>query len=214
MKYRWYSILALLLCFSWAPAHAGFLDKIFDSTDSEGSKSNSITNPVSSPIIMLDTPNSSLNVSDYRLGAGDKLSITVFNEKELSMEIRLGDAGGFLYPFLGEVIAKGKTLNELQGILTARLKEGYLVDPKIYVSILEYRPFFVNGEVMKPGAYSYQPGLTVRKAISIAGGLSPRASLSKIYVIHEDDPTNTPRLITFNSALRPGDTITIDQSFF
>ena len=154
------------------------------------------------------------NVSDYRLGAGDKLGITVFNEKELSMELRLSDAGSFLYPFLGEVVAKNKTIGDLQALLTQRLKEGYLVDPKVYVSILEYRPFFVNGEVGKPGGYPYQPGLTIRKAISLAGGLTPRASLNKIYVVHEADPTGTPRLTTLNAVLLPGDTITIDQSFF
>ena len=112
------------------------------------------------------------NVSDYRLGAGDKLGITVFNEKELSMEVRLSDAGSFLYPFLGEVLAKNKTISDVQALLTRQLKEGYLVDPKVYVNILEYRPFFVNGEVGKPGGFPYQPGLTIRKAISLAGGLT------------------------------------------
>jgi len=130
------------------------------------------------------------------------------------MEIRLSDAGSFLYPFLGEVQAKNKTISELQFLLTSSLKDGYLVDPKVYVGILEYRPFFINGEVGKPGGFAYQPGLTVRKAISLAGGLTPRASLTKIYVVHENDPTGTPRLTTLNAVIQPGDTITIEQSFF
>jgi protein involved in polysaccharide export with SLBB domain len=154
------------------------------------------------------------NVSDYRLGAGDKLGITVFNEKELSMEVRLSDAGSFLYPFLGEVLAKNKTISDVQALLTRQLKEGYLVDPKVYVNILEYRPFFVNGEVGKPGGFPYQPGLTIRKAISLAGGLTPRASVTKIYVIHENDPTGMPRLTLLNAVLLPGDIVTVDQSFF
>jgi len=199
--------------FAWAPAHAGFLDKLFGSVDSSAPSANS-----SQPVLVYDTimPSTVIatNVSDYRLGAGDKLGITVFNEKELSMELRLSDAGSFLYPFLGEVVAKNKTIGDLQALLTQRLKEGYLVDPKVYVSILEYRPFFVNGEVGKPGGYPYQPGLTIRKAISLEGGLTPRASLNKIYVVHEADPTGTPRLTTLNAVLLPGDTITIDQSFF
>ncbi|RZU47591.1 polysaccharide export outer membrane protein [Fluviicoccus keumensis] len=152
--------------------------------------------------------------SDYRLGAGDKISITVFNEKELSIDVRLSDAGSFLYPFIGEVSARGLTIAELQRYLASQLSDGYLVDPKVYVNITEYRPFFVNGEVTKPGGYSYQPGLTVRKAISIAGGFTPRASLSKIYVIHEDDALGLPRQTTLNSQLRPGDIITVDQGFF
>ena len=119
-----------------------------------------------------------------------------------------------MYPFLGEVQAKNKTITELQALLTSSLKDGYLVDPKVYVGILEYRPFFINGEVGKPGGFAYQPGLTVRKAISLAGGLTPRASLTKIYVVHENDPTGTPRLTTLNAVIQPGDTITIEQSFF
>jgi polysaccharide biosynthesis/export protein VpsN len=211
MMHNLQKLLVLLSLFAWAPAHAGFLDKLFGSA-SESSPAVSSQNP-----IVYDTfipSNIATNVSDYRLGAGDKLGITVFNEKELSMELRLSDAGSFLYPFLGEVLAKNKTIGDLQVLLTERLKEGYLVDPKVYVTILEYRPFFVNGEVGKPGGYPYQPGLTIRKAISLAGGLTPRASLTKIYVIHENDPTGTPRLTTLNAVLQPGDTITIDQSFF
>ena len=211
MMHNLQRLLVLLSLFAWAPAHAGFLDKLFGST-SESSPAVSPQNP-----IVYDTfipSNIATNVSDYRLGAGDKLGITVFNEKELSIELRLSDAGSFLYPFLGEVLAKNKTIGDLQGLLTDRLKDGYLVDPKVYVTILEYRPFFMNGEVGKPGGYPYQPGLTIRKAISLAGGLTPRASLTKIYVIHENDPTGTPRLTTLNAVLQPGDTITIDQSFF
>lgn len=208
--------LVLLSMFAWTPVHAGLLDRFFGvPTSADNNINNDVV--VSSPSLTID-PSIILDItnkiSDYRLGAGDKLNITVFGEKELSMEIRLSDAGSFLYPFLGEVQAKNKTIGELQALLVSSLKDGYLVDPKVYVGILEYRPFFVNGEVSKPGGYPYQPGLTIRKAISLAGGLTPRASLTKIYVIHENDPSNTPRLTHINAILQPGDTITIDQSFF
>ena len=204
----WFVLLSML---AWTPVHAGLLDRFFGLPTDKENNSAVVTPPpliVDQPIVV------SSNVSDYRLGAGDKLNITVFGEKELSMEIRLSDAGSFLYPFLGEVQAKNKTISELQFLLTSSLKDGYLVDPKVYVGILEYRPFFINGEVGKPGGFAYQPGLTVRKAISLAGGLTPRASLTKIYVVHENDPTGTPRLTTLNAVIQPGDTITIEQSFF
>lgn len=206
-------LMVLFMLLAWVPSHAGLLDRLFGSSQQPDSNGIGATLSQQTQATSVFIPPSAI-ISDYRLGSGDKLNITVFNEKELSMEIRLSDAGSFLYPFLGEVIAKNKTLTELQGILTNRLKDGYLVDPKVYVSILEYRPFFVNGEVTKPGGYPYQPGLTVRKAISLAGGLTPRASLTKIYVIHEDDPLGIPRLTALNATLQPGDTITIEQSFF
>jgi len=207
-------LLLLSLVLAWTPAHAGFLDQLFTAPKSSPSVTSTINvprgteNAMYAPASLLD------NVSDYRLGAGDKLGITVFNEKELSMDVRLSDAGSFLYPFLGEVIAKNKTIGDVQALLTSQLKDGYLVDPKVYVSILEYRPFFVNGEVGRPGGFPYQPGLTIRKAISLAGGLTARASPTKIYVIHENDPTGVPRLTTLNAVLLPGDIVTVDQSFF
>ncbi len=209
-------LLVLLLILVWAPAHAGFFEQLFGEPSPK-----SRPNPPSNVFITPDTVDDSYatplllnNVSDYRLGAGDKLGITVFNEKELSMEVRLSDAGSFLYPFLGEIIAKNKTIGDVQAMLTAQLKDGFLVDPKVYINVLEYRPFFVNGEVNKSGGFPFQPGLTIRKAISLAGGLTPRASLTKIYVIHESDPSGVPRLTTLNARLLPGDIVTVDQSFF
>jgi polysaccharide export outer membrane protein len=210
-------LLVLLLTLAWTPVHAGFLEQIFG--DSAKSRSATLVSPEVAPAVSGEQYNSTPllfgdNVSDYRLGAGDKLGITVFNEKELSMEVRLSDAGSFLYPFLGEVVAKNKTISDVQALLTRQLKDGYLVDPKVYVNILEYRPFFVNGEVNKPGGFPFQPGLTIRKAISLAGGLTPRASVTKIYVIHENDPTGMPRLTLLSAVLLPGDIVTVDQSFF
>jgi polysaccharide biosynthesis/export protein VpsN len=206
-------MLVLLSILAWTPVYAGFFDQLFNAPQSSSSAS-VIPDIVAVPESRQYVPTVLSNVSDYRLGAGDKLGITVFNEKELSIEVRLSDAGSFLYPFLGEIIARNKTIGDVQALLTEQLEDGYLVDPKVYVSILEYRPFFVNGEVGRPGGFPYQPGLTIRKAISLAGGLTARASLTKIYVIHENDPTGTPRLTTLNSVLLPGDIVTIDQSFF
>lgn len=214
MTIRWQWILAslLILC---GEVHAGFLDGLFGGR-------NEVSRPYP-PALMQARPVDAASVgispavtklSDYRLGPGDRILVTVFNEKDLSMEIRLSDAGTFLYPFIGEISAKGMTIGEVQSLLATRLADGYLVEPRVYVSVLEYRPFFVNGEVTKPGGYAYQPGLTVRKAISLAGGLTPRASLTKIFVIHEDDPTGIPVPASLNDVLRPGDIVTIDQSFF
>lgn len=152
--------------------------------------------------------------SDYKLGPGDRLIVTVFNEKDLTVDARLSDAGTLSVPLLGEIRAQGMTIGMLQEFLTKQLKEGYLVNPQVYVSILEYRQFFVNGEVSKPGGLPFMPGLTVRKAIALAGGFTPRASFTKIFIIHEDDPFGRPRLVTLDTFLRPGDILTIEQSFF
>ncbi|HEX6591685.1 MAG TPA: polysaccharide biosynthesis/export family protein [Moraxellaceae bacterium] len=152
--------------------------------------------------------------SDYKLGPGDRVMVTVFNEKDLTVETRLSDAGTLSLPLLGEIRAQGMTIGMLQDYLTEQLKSGFLVNPQVYVSILEYRQFFVNGEVNKPGGLPFQPGLTVRKAIALAGGFTARASYTKIFVIHEDDPFGRPRAVSLDTFLRPGDILTIEQSFF
>jgi len=208
--------LLSLVVFAWANAHAGFLDGLFGGRDKSAAfnkrtDNQSVSQLAPPPSLAVVAPS---RLSDYRLGPGDRVLVTVFNEKDLSMEIRLSDAGSFLYPFIGEIVAKGMTIGDLQLMLANKLADGYLVEPKVYVSILEYRPFFVNGEVTKPGGYAYQAGLTVRKAISLAGGLTARASVSKIFVIHEDDPSGIPLPASLNDVLRPGDIVTIDQSFF
>jgi polysaccharide export outer membrane protein len=153
--------------------------------------------------------------SIYKLGAGDLLSVQVFGEPDLSFaEIRLTDAGTFSYPFLGEVRAKGLTSAEVEKTIKRRLRGDYLIDPKVTVRILEYRSFFVNGEVKKPGGYPFKPGLTLRKAIAIAGGFTERASRSKFYIIRDNDEKRKPVRSSLDSNIYPGDIVTVDESFF
>lgn len=152
-------------------------------------------------------------LSDYRLGSGDLLSIQVFGEEDLSMEIRLSDAGTIAYPFLGELKVLNMTIGKLSQTITHGLADGYLVNPNVSITVVEYRQFFINGEVKEPGGYPYQPGLTLQKAVALAGGFTERASKSKLYVAHEDQ-TGDPRLVQLNTQIKPGDVITIEQSFF
>ena len=154
-------------------------------------------------------------LSTYKLGAGDMISIRVLGEDDLRRErIRLSDAGTVSFPILGELRVKGMTVGGLEEHITKGLKGRYLVNPQVTVAIEEYRNFFVNGMVEKPGGYPFSPGLTVRKAISIAGGLRERASRDKMHVIRDDDPKQTPRRVDLNTAILPGDILTVEESFF
>lgn len=153
--------------------------------------------------------------STYKLASGDVIRISVFGEPDLSFaEVSLNDAGIFSYPFLGDVRAGGKTAAEIERILTERLKGSYLVDPRVSVSILKYREFFISGEVKTPGGYTFQPGLTLRRAVALAGGLTERASEKRITIIRDQDPQRRPEPATLDTLVMPGDTITIDQGFF
>ena len=155
------------------------------------------------------------SISNYRLASGDVISIQVLGEEDLKREkIRLSDAATISYPILGEIKLFGKTVAELETLIRDGLKGRYLVNPQVTVTIVEYRNFFINGQVEKPGGYPYSPGLTVRKAVSIAGGFRERASKDKIYVISDDDRSQTPRRVDQNTVVKPGDIITVEESFF
>lgn len=155
------------------------------------------------------------NISNYRLGSGDVISIQVLGEEDLKREkIRLSDAATISYPILGEIKLFGKTIAELEGLIRDGLKGRYLVNPQVTVTINEYRNFFINGQVEKPGGYPFIPGLTVRKAVSLAGGFKERASKEKIFVISDDDRSQTPKRVGQNATVKPGDIITVEESFF
>jgi protein involved in polysaccharide export with SLBB domain len=154
-------------------------------------------------------------LSNYKLAAGDVITIRVFGEDDLSREkIRLSDAGTIPYPVLGEVQALGLTIGEIEKSITAGLTGRYLVNPRVSITIEEYRPFYINGMVERPGGYPFQPGLTVLKASSLAGGFKERASFSKISIIREGDATSRPQKAEINSPVNPGDTVFIEESFF
>jgi polysaccharide export outer membrane protein len=154
-------------------------------------------------------------LSNYKLAAGDVITIRVFGEDDLSREkVRLSDAGTIPYPVLGEVKALGLTIGEIERSITKGLDGRYLINPRVSVTIEEYRPFYINGMVERPGGYPYQPGLTVLKAASLAGGFKERASFSKISIIRENDPQNKPQKVDINSQVNPGDTVFIEESFF
>ncbi|MCK9505380.1 MAG: polysaccharide export protein [Porticoccaceae bacterium] len=151
----------------------------------------------------------------YSLGAGDVIRINVYGEPDLSFDAMLvGESGKISYPFLGEIIVKGVTLSQLEDKLLSGLQPDFLIDPKISVSIVEYRPFYISGEVTTPGSYPYKPGLKLRQAVSMAKGFTERASQTKIYVVHDTDPNAKRNKADLNYNVRPGDTITVEESFF
>jgi polysaccharide biosynthesis/export protein VpsN len=152
---------------------------------------------------------------EYRLGTGDVISIRVYGgEEDLRLErIRLDHSGVVSMPF-GQFNALGRTTQEVEAAIMQSVQGRLLRNPRVWVNIDEYRPFFVEGQVGRPGAYPYQPGLNVRKAVTIAGGLKERASLRKMYVFRERDGANVRLKVDLNSPVAPGDTIIVEESFF
>lgn len=150
---------------------------------------------------------------NYKLGPGDVIVIQVFGEDELKLETQLTDSGTVNYPFLGTIKVVGMTIKQLEQHVYNGLKPDYFVEPNVFVGIVQYRPFYIHGEVKKPGGYPYQPGMTVNQAVALAGGLTERASKEKIEISREGDKNNT-QTGTLNTKISAGDTITIEQRFF
>ena len=161
------------------------------------------------------TPAWTQGVDSYTLNAGDSVRIHVYGEEDLSFDqLLIGQNGRISSPFLGELTVIGKSASQLQAELTAGLKPDYLIDPRISVSVVKYRPFFVNGEVKKPGGVDFQPGLTLGKAISLSGGFTERANKKQALVISDNDPERREREVGLDYNVQPGDIITVQDTFF
>lgn len=156
----------------------------------------------------------SVAAEGYRVAAEDVLRVTVFDEPDLSVdEARIAPNGVIAIPLIGEVGVAGLTTVQIARRIESLLADGYLKKPRVSVSIHEYRQFYVDGEVEAPGGYSYQDGLTVQRAIVLAGGFTERASRSKITLARESDPDNAFP-VSLNDLVRPGDVISVGESFF
>lgn len=150
-------------------------------------------------------------LSSYRIGKGDNISIKVFGEPDFSVTARLSREGSISYPFLRELELAGLTVSQIEQKITNGLKGDYLVDPKVTVTVLEYRQLFVNGQVNGPGGYAFEPGMTVNKAITLAGGFAESASRDEIFVIRDGSKTATPEPAKLDTYLGPGDILIVKE---
>lgn len=174
-----------------------------------------ILTPIEAAIAQSGTPPEQQQVAGeaYRLGSGDKLRITVYNEEEISGEYEVDASGNVSLKLVGAIPAVGRTLPDLVAIIEAKLRDGYLLNPRVAIDVLNYRPFYVLGEVNTPGSYPYVAGITVLKAIALAGGYTFRARTKGIELIRANDPEK-PIIVDQNTLLLPGDIIRIKERFF
>jgi polysaccharide export outer membrane protein len=152
--------------------------------------------------------------SDYILGPGDKLHIVVYGEDDLTTDVKIDKSGLISFPFLDDIQVIGLSTKQLEAIIKKGLLVDYIVDPQVSVSIAMYRPFFIHGQVKRPGGYPYQDDLTLDKAIAIAGGLSNRASNSEWKISRLVDGVKVTLKGDVASKIQPDDIIKIEQSFF
>jgi polysaccharide export outer membrane protein len=162
----------------------------------------------------LPTSRASAQAAAYRLGSGDKIRVTVFNEKDLSGDFDVNDQGLVALPLIGQVKVGGLTLSEAQDLITARYGKDYLVNPRVNVEVLNYRPFFIIGEVKTPGSYPFVSGMTIVNAVALAGGYTPRANRNHIVVKRASDPKAGEQEVQEDSPVLPGDVVRVPERFF
>ncbi|MBK8458172.1 MAG: polysaccharide export protein [Phyllobacteriaceae bacterium] len=150
----------------------------------------------------------------YRLDAADNVRITVFEQEGLTNTYAIDQAGYIAFPLVGQVPARGRTAPEIEADIAARLRNGYLRDPDVSVQVDKYRPIFVMGEVGAAGQYSFVPGMTVQKAIAVAGGYTARAQQLNVDITRGVNGKVMTGRVRISDPLLPGDTVYVRERLF
>ncbi len=158
-------------------------------------------------------------IHDYHLQTGDSLAVTVFEEEGLSGEYKIDGSGNVTLPLVGTIDVAGKDMRAIKDDITLAYSQNYLKDPNITVEVAQYRPFYILGEVKKPGQYPYTENMTILNAVALSGGFTYRASRKKTRikrsVISSDYSTKTITYLSdLNSVILPGDVVEIGERLF
>jgi polysaccharide export outer membrane protein len=150
----------------------------------------------------------------YKLSAGDKLHIVVFGENNLSGDYTITPEGTIGFPLVGDIPAAGLTISQLQKSVADSLSNRYVQNPRVTIDASSLRPFYILGEVNKPGQYSYTPDLTAMAAVATAQGFTYRADMSYIYIRHAREASERQYPLSATTMIEPGDTIRVTQRYF
>lgn len=155
-----------------------------------------------------------VKANDYLLGVGDSIEIVVYGEQDLTTKVKIARSGMVSFPFLEAIDVIGLSVNDVKNKIYTGLLGDYLVNPQVSVSIVEYRPFFIHGQVVRPGGFPYQEDLRIDKAIALAGGLTNRASKVDWIITRTVQGKTVTIEATIATLIQPDDIIKIEQSFF
>lgn len=151
---------------------------------------------------------------EYVLGVGDRIKLTVYGEGDLSGDYDVGSTGIIALPLIGDIQAAGHPIRAFENAVRGRLAQGYLRDPRVSAQVINYRPFFILGEVAKPGSYPYVNGMSILNAVALAGGYSYRADKSDVKLTRANDPARGEISVPETAVVMPGDIIRVPERFF
>lgn len=150
----------------------------------------------------------------YTLGGGDELRVLVFGEEDLSGEFVIDGDGFISLPLIGELNAGGLTLREFESRVETALAQGYLRAPRVSAEVLNYRPFYIIGEVEEGGEYPYVQGMSVLNAVAVAGGYTYRADRNRVLITRQNSPGEVEYRASQGVRVLPGDIIRVPERFF
>jgi len=150
----------------------------------------------------------------YVLGTGDHVRVTVFGEPDLSGEFQIDATGKISLPLAGDVKIGGLPVREGEKAIAQTLAQGYLANPRVSIEVLNYRPFYIIGEVNNPGSYPYVNGMSVLTAVALAGGYTYRARENKVVITRATDPQRRETAATPDTPVLPGDIVRVPERFF
>ena len=151
--------------------------------------------------------------AEYTLGTGDILRVTVFGHEDLSGEFEVDSAGRIALPLVGDVLVVERSLEDVENLIVAALKPDYLKNPQVSVEIINYRPFYIIGEVANPGSYPYVGGMRVINAVAMAGGFTYRAKEDDLLITRANGD-GQQESVGQETLVFPGDVIEVPERFF
>ena len=152
--------------------------------------------------------------AQYTFGTGDQIRLTVFGHEDLSGKFTISETGEISLPLAGSLHLGGLTIRQAEQKVVDALKPDYLVNPRVGIEVLNYRPFYIIGEVNAPGSYPYVNGMSVTEAVALGGGFTHRAKKERMVIIRASDPARTEQPIPVTGAVLPGDVVKVLERFF
>jgi len=177
---------------------------------SEGLRQSEAEQQAANETVVVQAP----QTSDYRLGPGDKVHVTVYDETDLSGDFQVDSLGYVRLPLIGQVKASGCSPYQLEGAVSDALQDGYLKNPRVSIEVSTYRPFYILGQVNKPGQYAYVSNMSALDAVALAGGYTDHAVESSLYVRHENETKERQVAADETIKIQPGDVVRVDQTVF
>jgi polysaccharide export outer membrane protein len=149
------------------------------------------------------------------LQLGDRVTVTIYDEPNLTGVYDVTPGGSLDLPLIGNVRAVGRTPSELEReIASLYIRGKYLQEAKVTIAVVSYQPFYIFGEVAKPGPYPYQSGLNILTAVTTAGGLTYRGSKSTVLIQRAGQQVWTEYPLLSSVTILPGDLIRVPERYF